>query len=278
MISGTLTTSFYGYDGHGSVRFLTSSTGAITDTYDYDAFGNLISSTGPTPNTYLFAGEQFDPALGIYYNRARYYDQRQGRFWTMDTFEGDLNAPSNLQRYVYASDNPTNFLDPTGRFLAANLYYGKVVHDEIGEDFERKIPGGFYDVGLNTILGTNIPGGGLLRPDLVDVEEHEVYEIKPSGAAELLGYSQLATYLLALNFLDPEKHLWTPGYKYSPPAIITINSQAFALVSQPKAGLITYDVLDAVETLTLLTAALSYQLSLQSVGPVLVTASTGVGL
>src|ERR1051325_7691170 len=52
-IAGTLTTSFYGFDGHGSVRFLTDSTGAITDTYDYDAFGNLISSTGSTPNNYL---------------------------------------------------------------------------------------------------------------------------------------------------------------------------------------------------------------------------------
>ena len=69
-------TSFYGFDGHGSVRYLTSSTAAVTDTYDYDAFGNLVSSTGTTPNNYLFAGEQFDPALGIYYNRARYYDQR----------------------------------------------------------------------------------------------------------------------------------------------------------------------------------------------------------
>jgi hypothetical protein len=38
-INSTLTTSFYGYDGHGSVRFLTNTTGAITDTYDYDAFG-----------------------------------------------------------------------------------------------------------------------------------------------------------------------------------------------------------------------------------------------
>jgi len=41
-----------------------------TDTYDYDAFGNLINSTGSTPNNCLFAGEQFDPALGVYYNRA----------------------------------------------------------------------------------------------------------------------------------------------------------------------------------------------------------------
>lgn len=113
-ISGTLTTSYYGYDGHGSVRFLTSSTGAVTDTYDYDAFGNLISSTGSTPNNYLFAGEQFDPALGIYYNRARYYDQRQGRFWTMDTVEGNGSDPSSLHKYLYAAANPVNLSDQSG--------------------------------------------------------------------------------------------------------------------------------------------------------------------
>ena len=107
--------SFFGFDGHGSVRFLTSSTGAVTDTYNYDAFGNLISSTGSTPNNYLFAGEQFDSALGIYYNRARYYDQRQGRFWTMDTFEGSLRDPLSLHKYLYAAGDPTNLLDPSGR-------------------------------------------------------------------------------------------------------------------------------------------------------------------
>jgi RHS repeat-associated protein len=78
-------TSWYGFDGHGSVRYLTRSTGAVTDTYDYDAFGNLINSSGGTANNYLFAGEQFDPNLNLYYNRARYLDVRSGRFWGMDT-------------------------------------------------------------------------------------------------------------------------------------------------------------------------------------------------
>src|SRR5205823_1374341 len=36
-------TSFYDYDGHGSVRLLTDATGAVTDRYDYDAFGNIVS-------------------------------------------------------------------------------------------------------------------------------------------------------------------------------------------------------------------------------------------
>jgi RHS repeat-associated protein len=113
-MAGTLTTSFYGFDGHGSVRFLTSSDGTVTDTYDYDAFGNLISSTGTTLNNYLFAGEQFDPALSIYYNRARYYDQRQGRFWSMDAVDGDEVDPLTLHKYLYTGNNPALRIDPSG--------------------------------------------------------------------------------------------------------------------------------------------------------------------
>jgi len=113
-VNGTLSTSFYGFDGHGSVRYLTSSTGAVTDTYDYDAFGNIVDQTGSTPNTYLFASEQFDPALGVYYIRARYYDQRKGRFWTKDTFEGDIFSPISLHKYLYVNADPVNHLDRSG--------------------------------------------------------------------------------------------------------------------------------------------------------------------
>ena len=54
-------TSFYGTDGHGNVRYLTDPAGHLTDTYDYDAFGNLIAQSGPTPNAYLYCGEQSTP-------------------------------------------------------------------------------------------------------------------------------------------------------------------------------------------------------------------------
>lgn len=57
LINGIWTASFYGTDGHGSVRMLTDSDGVVTDTYDYDAFGNLVSSFGSTPNNYLYSGE-----------------------------------------------------------------------------------------------------------------------------------------------------------------------------------------------------------------------------
>jgi RHS repeat-associated protein len=123
--------SFFGFDGHGSVRYLTSSTATVTDTYDFDAFGNLISSTGSTPNNYLFAGEQFDSALGIYYNRARYYDQRIGRFWTMDTLEGSIDEPLSLHHYVYASGNPPNRRDPSGFEDIASLSVAEGISDQL---------------------------------------------------------------------------------------------------------------------------------------------------
>ena len=113
-VAGAPTISFYGFDGHGSVRFLTSSTGAVTDTYDYDAFGSLVASTGSTPNNYRFAGEQFDPLLGIYYNRARYYDQRQGRFWSMDKHRVLPSDPATIHRFSYTRANPVNRIDHSG--------------------------------------------------------------------------------------------------------------------------------------------------------------------
>ena len=114
VVNNAVVFSYYGYDGHGSVRNLTNTAGAVTDTYDYDAFGNLIASTGSTPNNYLFAGEQFDPNLGLYYNRARYLDVRDGRYWQADSEEGDPQSPSSLHKYLYALGNPVDNVDPSG--------------------------------------------------------------------------------------------------------------------------------------------------------------------
>jgi RHS repeat-associated protein len=107
-------TIYYVYDGHGSIRALTGPTGAVTDTYDYDAFGNLIHSTGTSPNNYLFAGEQFDPDLNLYYNRARYLNTGTGRFWTMDDYAVNPEDPETLHRYLYVRSDPVNTFDPSG--------------------------------------------------------------------------------------------------------------------------------------------------------------------
>ncbi len=121
LTSTTFEARYYAYDGHGSVRQLTDSTGAVTDTYTYDAFGNLISSTGTTPNHYLYAGEQFDEDLNLYYNRARYLDVRSARFWTTDPFEGYPEDPKSIHKYVYSNGSPTTTVDPSGNLALAEL-------------------------------------------------------------------------------------------------------------------------------------------------------------
>ncbi len=106
--------SFYLVDGLGSTRGLINASGVVTDAYTYDAFGNLIASTGDTTNNYRFAGEQFDPNLGDYYLRQRYYDTDTGRFTRRDIYEGDIYNPVSLHKYLYANANPVNLTDPTG--------------------------------------------------------------------------------------------------------------------------------------------------------------------
>jgi RHS repeat-associated protein len=106
--------SYYGTDGHGSVRYLTDSAGVVTDTYTYDSFGDLVSFTGSTPNEYLFAGERIDPETGMYYLRARYMQPATGRFFTQDSYEGSPFDPQSLHKYTFTSNDPVNNIDPTG--------------------------------------------------------------------------------------------------------------------------------------------------------------------
>jgi RHS repeat-associated protein len=94
-------TNYFIFDGHGSTRVLTDAGGNVVNTFAYDAFGNLIASNGAPQTAYLYCGQQFDSNLGLYYNRARYLNQNTGRFWTMDTDEGDNEDPLSLHKYLY---------------------------------------------------------------------------------------------------------------------------------------------------------------------------------
>jgi RHS repeat-associated protein len=121
LISGTWTPSFYGYDGFGSVRTLADAAGAVTDTYEHDAWGNSFGSVGSTPNVYLYRGEQYDSDLGLYYLRARYFNSLSGRFLSRDPKAGHLKVPVTLHKYLYAGANPVNLEDPSGEDVSRTL-------------------------------------------------------------------------------------------------------------------------------------------------------------
>lgn len=110
-------TEYYNYDGHGSVRQLTDASESITDSYTYEGFGELLDHDGTSANPYLYVGEQYDPHVGFYNLRARYYNPAIGRFLTMDSFTGFPSDLKSLHKYVYSENDPVNNIDPSGQFV-----------------------------------------------------------------------------------------------------------------------------------------------------------------
>jgi RHS repeat-associated protein len=103
--------SFYNYDGLGSTRQLTNSSGGVTASYTYDSWGNLIASSGTSANPDGFTGEQqFGEADNLVFLRARYYDPKVGRFISRDP----IGYSDSINIYQYCSNNPINYTDPYG--------------------------------------------------------------------------------------------------------------------------------------------------------------------
>ena len=122
---------YYGYDGHGDTRLLMDEAGTVTDTYRYDAWGNMLSKTGSTGNTYLYTGESFDANTGLYYLRARYMNPANGLFISMDSYQGSLYEPVTLHKYLYANANPVVYTDPTGYFSFSETQIAQTIQAEL---------------------------------------------------------------------------------------------------------------------------------------------------
>ena len=95
-ISRTAGTStlFYGSDWMGSNVMQTDSSQNISSTSQYDAFGNLISSTGSPQGPLGFNGQysyQTDSDSGFQLLGHRYYDPSTGRFLTRDPAKDGQN-------------------------------------------------------------------------------------------------------------------------------------------------------------------------------------------
>jgi RHS repeat-associated protein len=106
-------------DSLGSVVAITDASGAVEQTYDYDVFGVMRAATGTSGNNYTFTGEEND-ASGLVYLRARFYDPTVGRFLSRDPAPMRAGDTQTANRYVYARNNPTNYVDPSGRFFGVD--------------------------------------------------------------------------------------------------------------------------------------------------------------
>jgi RHS repeat-associated protein len=101
-------------DALGSVRQLADATGTVTLARNFEPFGSTLISAGSGSSVWQFTGEARDASTGLTFLRARYLSSATGRFLSRDEWAGDLKAPLTLNKYLYVSVNPINFIDPTG--------------------------------------------------------------------------------------------------------------------------------------------------------------------
>ena len=173
----TVDRHYYFYDGLGSVRLVTDDAGAVENRTSYEAFGTKLTAVEDleetVANPYGFTGERRDPASGLVYLRARYYDALTGRFWSMDPVKGDASDPPSLHKYLYCQGDPVNCIDPTGLFNIPILG-GIAAHAQISLTYLSEHL--FEDVDCDVPIGE----GFLDRPDIANHSRLEVYEIKPN--------------------------------------------------------------------------------------------------
>ncbi|MGB9607900.1 MAG: RHS repeat domain-containing protein, partial [bacterium] len=110
------TSYFYHYDGLGSTKALSDTNQNIQNTTIYDAWGNVLQSSGTVPNPYLYVGElsyYADSDAGMYLLTQRWYNPVIGRFVVRDPLSKSLGVKLQMS-YIYAHANPVNFVDPSG--------------------------------------------------------------------------------------------------------------------------------------------------------------------
>ena len=168
--ANAFTSSYHYYHGNErmDVEYITDESGNVVNSYAYDAFGSIISSSETIPNRYTYNGEAYDKATEQYYLRKRYYNPKLSRFIQEDDYRGD-----GLNLYAFCANNPVMYVDPSG--------YSQVFPSDIyppGTDVDIYVDSGRVSIQKTTqkkatpgiVTGnftSNIPvsGGRISSPD-----------------------------------------------------------------------------------------------------------------
>ncbi|RYY93678.1 MAG: RHS repeat-associated core domain-containing protein, partial [Chitinophagaceae bacterium] len=105
-------------DHLGSARAVIDVQGAVVASYQYLPFGALAGAQEPYAGflPYLYTGQEYDAEIGLYNYRARFYHAAIGRFIATDP------GRQFFSPYIYASNNPVLFIDPTGMFSIGSFF------------------------------------------------------------------------------------------------------------------------------------------------------------
>ena len=116
---------YYVKNLQGDVIEIVDKNGTSVVEYYYDAWGNLVNTTGSLKDTVgkanliRYRSYYFDDDMGFYYLNSRYYDPVTGRFISPDTTDVLTATPMALtdkNLYAYCDNNPVVRVDHGGEF------------------------------------------------------------------------------------------------------------------------------------------------------------------
>ena len=114
-------------DWQGSTRAITGEGSVVQARMDYTAFGEEINANvgmrttaqgfnAPNNLSEKYALTERDKATGLDHTWFRKNENRAGRWTSPDPYNGSMSLgnPQSFNRYAYAINQPTNFVDPSG--------------------------------------------------------------------------------------------------------------------------------------------------------------------
>ncbi len=117
-------------------------------------------------------------------------------------FEGEVIDPQSLHKYAYVHEDPISAADPRGLSREGNeqpfnFKLGNAAHKAIQDDYENWAIGKGKDI-LTEPYNTSFQN--LIRPDLLNLTDHLVGEIKPFSVRSITaGYVKLLASQALLN-------------------------------------------------------------------------------
>lgn len=109
---------YYLLNLQGDVIKLVDRYSCVCAGYTYDAWGNILSSSGSmaSVNPLRYRGYYYDTETGFYYLQSRYYDPVLKRFINADSYASTGQGFIGYNMFAYCGNSPVNANDPAGYF------------------------------------------------------------------------------------------------------------------------------------------------------------------
>ena len=113
-------------------------TGTPVATYEYDPYGNIVTTTGTLAevNPLRYRGYVYDAESGFYYLQSRYYDPEIGRFINADSYASTGQGIIGNNMFAYCNNNPAMRVDFDGHFSITTWWDDMI--EEVQDWIEKK--------------------------------------------------------------------------------------------------------------------------------------------